>query len=89
MQVAALVIGHVAGLTLAHDRAVAYWGDYRQATRSQYWMLACDGGLHLLRALPTLGLERISSRVLRGSTGESTWLTAAFYPTRCSLHLVY
>jgi hypothetical protein len=40
VQVAALVIGHVAGLTLAHDRAVAYWGDYRQATRSQYWMLA-------------------------------------------------
>jgi hypothetical protein len=40
VQVAALVIGHVAGLTLAHDRAVAYWGDYRQAARSQYWMLA-------------------------------------------------
>ena len=28
------------GLTLAHDRATAYWGDYRQAARSQYWMLA-------------------------------------------------
>ncbi len=40
VQVAALVIGHVAGLTLAHDRATAYWGDYRQAARSQYWMLA-------------------------------------------------
>jgi hypothetical protein len=40
VQVAALVIGHVAGLTLAHDRAIAYWGDYRQAARSQYWMLA-------------------------------------------------
>jgi len=40
VQVAALVIGHVTGLTLAHDRAVAYWGDYRQASRSQYWMLA-------------------------------------------------
>jgi hypothetical protein len=40
VQVAALVIGHVAGLTLAHDRAVAYWRDYRQAARSQYWMLA-------------------------------------------------
>ena len=34
------MIGHVIGLTLAHDRAIAYWGDYRQATRSQYWMLA-------------------------------------------------
>jgi hypothetical protein len=40
VQVAALVVGHVIGLTLAHDRAVAYWGDYRQASRSQYWMLA-------------------------------------------------
>jgi hypothetical protein len=40
VQVAALVIGHVTGLVLAHDRATAYWGDYRQAARSQYWMLA-------------------------------------------------
>ncbi len=40
VQVGALVVGHVAGLTLAHDRATAYWGDYRQAARSQYWMLA-------------------------------------------------
>ncbi len=40
VQVGALVIGHVVGLTLAHDRATAYWGDYGQAARSQYWMLA-------------------------------------------------
>jgi hypothetical protein len=40
VQVGALVIGHVVGLTLAHDRAITYWGDYRQAARSQYWMLA-------------------------------------------------
>jgi hypothetical protein len=40
VQVAALVVGHVCGLTMAHDRAVAYWPDYRQASRSQYWMLA-------------------------------------------------
>jgi hypothetical protein len=40
VQVGALVVGHVVGLTLAHDRATAYWGDYRQAARSQYWMLA-------------------------------------------------
>jgi hypothetical protein len=40
VQVGALVIGHVVGLTLAHDRATAYWGDYKQAARSQYWMLA-------------------------------------------------
>jgi hypothetical protein len=40
VQVAVLVLGHVLGLTLAHDRATAFWGDYRQAARSQYWMLA-------------------------------------------------
>lgn len=40
VQVGALVVGHVVGLVLAHDRATAYWGDYRQAARSQYWMLA-------------------------------------------------
>ncbi len=40
VQVGALVVGHVAGLVLAHDRAIAYWGDYRDASRSQYWMLA-------------------------------------------------
>ena len=55
VQVGALVIGHVVGLTLAHDRATAYWGDYRQAARSQYWMLAvmvaftCFGPLSALR----------------------------------------
>jgi hypothetical protein len=40
VQVAALVIGHVCGLTIAHDKALVYWKDYRQASRSQYWMLA-------------------------------------------------
>jgi hypothetical protein len=40
VQVAALVVGHVIGLMLAHDRALVYWPDYRKATASQYWMLA-------------------------------------------------
>jgi hypothetical protein len=40
VQVGALIFGHVLGLVLAHDRAVAYWSDYKQAARSQYWMLA-------------------------------------------------
>jgi hypothetical protein len=40
VQVAALVIGHVIGLMLAHDRALVYWPNYRRATASQYWMLA-------------------------------------------------
>jgi hypothetical protein len=40
VQVGALVLGHVAGLTLAHDRALALYSRATQATRSQYWMLA-------------------------------------------------
>ena len=40
VQVGSLVVGHVLALTLAHDRALVYWSDYRDAVRSQYWMLA-------------------------------------------------
>jgi hypothetical protein len=40
VQVASLVVGHVGGLTLAHDRALVTWSDLRTATRSQYWMLS-------------------------------------------------
>jgi hypothetical protein len=40
VQVGALVLGHVTGLVLAHDRALALYRDVRSATRSQYWMLA-------------------------------------------------
>ncbi len=39
-QVAALVIGHVAGLVLAHDRAVELFESPRKAAISQYAMLA-------------------------------------------------
>jgi predicted outer membrane lipoprotein len=39
VQVGALVCGHVAGLVLAHDRALSTYDKPRQATRSQYWML--------------------------------------------------
>jgi len=35
-----IVTGHVAGLTLAHDRALALYDQARLAIRSQYWMLA-------------------------------------------------
>ncbi len=38
-QVAAVVIGHVCALILAHDRAISLYDDPKQATRSQYWML--------------------------------------------------
>jgi hypothetical protein len=40
VQVAALITGHVSGLILAHDRAVASYESPSDAIRSQYWMLA-------------------------------------------------
>ena len=56
VQVGALVIGHVAGLVLGHDKALALYGDPKRASRSQQWMLAmmvlftCTGLLLLLQA---------------------------------------
>jgi hypothetical protein len=47
-QVGALVLGHVAALTLAHDRALAIYGTTREAVRSQYWMLAVMVGFTCL-----------------------------------------
>ena len=40
LQVAIVVLGHVAALVLAHDRALALYRDPTLAVRSQYWMLA-------------------------------------------------
>jgi hypothetical protein len=48
VKVAMIVSGHVAGLILAHDRAVALYQDARQAVRSQYWMLGVMLGFTLL-----------------------------------------
>lgn len=53
VQVAALVVGHVAGLAIAHDRAVSLFEDRRDALRSQYPLLGLMilytvGGLWLL-----------------------------------------
>ena len=53
VQVGVLVIGHVCGLILAHDRALAMYEKAKTATTSQYWMLAVmvaftTGGLFLL-----------------------------------------
>jgi hypothetical protein len=39
-QVGFVILGHVAGLILAHDRALSLYGQAKQAVRSQYWMLA-------------------------------------------------
>lgn len=55
VQVGALVIGHVAGLALAHDRALALFSNPRDATRSQYWMLA------VMVAFTSLGLWLLSA----------------------------
>ena len=55
VQVASLLVGHVAGLVLAHDRALLVFGDPKAATRSQYWMLA------VMVAFTALGLWLLSS----------------------------
>jgi hypothetical protein len=55
VQVGALIVGHVAGLILAHDRAIALYGNAREATRSQYWMLA------VMVAFTSLGLWLLSA----------------------------
>ena len=47
-QVGVVVIGHVAALTLAHDRALATYGAGAQAVRSQYWMLSIMVGFTML-----------------------------------------
>ena len=48
-QVGFVVLGHVAALILAHDRALAlYGGNAKLAVRSQYWMLAVMVGFTTL-----------------------------------------
>jgi hypothetical protein len=39
LQVSLVVLGHVAALVLAHDRALSLYGQAGLAVRSQYWML--------------------------------------------------
>jgi hypothetical protein len=39
VQVGALVTGHVTGLVLAHDKAIALYGGVKRASQSQRWML--------------------------------------------------
>lgn len=55
VQVLALVTGHAAGITLAHDRALTLYSDPRDAIRSQYWMLT------VMVAFTCLGLWILSS----------------------------
>lgn len=55
VQVGALLAGHVAGLALAHDRALVLYGEPEEAVRSQYWMLA------VMVAFTSFGLWLLSS----------------------------
>src|SRR5262249_48490681 len=55
VQVGALVIGHVAALVLAHDRALELYGSAKAATRSQVVMLV------LMVAFTCLGLWLLSA----------------------------
>ncbi len=48
VQVGALVIGHVTGLALAHEKALRLYPDPQAATRSQYWMLTVMVGFTML-----------------------------------------
>jgi hypothetical protein len=48
LQFGFVVVGHVAALILAHDRAIATYGQASQAVRSQYWMLAIMVGFTML-----------------------------------------
>jgi len=48
LQVGFVVLGHVAALVLAHDRALALYPRSRLAVRSQYWMLAVMVGFTTL-----------------------------------------
>ena len=47
-QVGLVVLGHVAALVLAHDRALVLYGQARLAVRSQYWMLGIMVGFTTL-----------------------------------------
>ena len=55
VQVAALLAGHIAGLILAHDKAIATYRDPKEAVRSQYWMLT------VMVCFTSLGLWLLSS----------------------------
>ena len=59
------------GLTLAHDRALAYWRDYRQAAALPVLDAGGDGRLHLLRPLPALRWR------VNGSESPCRWPTSA------------
>ena len=48
VEVVLIVLGHVAALVLAHDRALSIYGQAQLAVRSQYWMLGIMVGFTTL-----------------------------------------
>ncbi len=50
-QVTFVILGHVAGLTLAHDRALALYDKPKLAVLSQYWMFVVMVGFTILALL--------------------------------------
>ena len=74
-QVGALVVGHVAALVVAHDRAIADFGSTQQAVRSQYWMLA------VMIGFTTLGLWLLSGgqRLMPPLGHAGQWLVQLAY----------
>jgi hypothetical protein len=54
VQVGVLVAGHVGGLIACHDRALSLYRNVREATQSQYWLLA------VMVAFTTFGLWLLS-----------------------------
>ena len=78
MQVGALVVGHVLALVLAHDRALAIYGDARSAARSQYWMLAMMVGF-TPSACSCSRFERMSAEVILLLAHIGHWWTYVLY----------
>ena len=72
VQVGALVIGHVLGLTLAHDRATRLLGRLPPGRPLAVLDAGGDGRLHLLRPLPALGRQRlkINRHLLSFASGD-------------------
>jgi hypothetical protein len=54
VQVGALVTGHLTGLVLAHDKAIAVYGGVKRSSLSQRWMLV------VMVAFTCLGLYLVS-----------------------------
>ena len=77
VQVGALVVGHVAALVLAHDRALVSTARPKAATRSQIVMLVLMVVLHLPRPLAAVGgAERIDVLVFAHA---GHWLVQLLY----------